>query len=112
MTFCNISQSVAIATDSSELHLVHSGAGSLIRYVKTPSIINHMAISNKAVVVTSLDGSIAIYDPQTAMRRAELGTANKAHQNGVRGLQVSGNNILTIGYGTRSACLQQDFDSL
>lgn len=100
-TFCNISHSVAVSTDLSELHLINSGTGTLTRQVKTSSIISHISASNKFLIAASMDGSISMYDPQTAMRKADVESAVKAHTNGIQGLQTSGNYIFTIGFGLR-----------
>ncbi|KAJ7168294.1 ubiquitin carboxyl-terminal hydrolase-domain-containing protein [Mycena crocata] len=103
-TFSNASNSspvLAASSTGSELLLLNSMTGSILRQAPTPSLITHLEFSHSAILSGASDGYVRTHDPRTALNRAE--SQIMAHYSGIQGLQTTGNLIFTIGLGVRQS---------
>ncbi|KAJ7349108.1 ubiquitin carboxyl-terminal hydrolase-domain-containing protein [Mycena albidolilacea] len=99
-TFSNTSMAspvLAASSTGSELLLLNSMTGSILRQVPAPSLISHLEFSHSAILSGASDGYIRTHDPRTALNRPE--SQIMAHYSGVQGLQTTGNFVFTIGLG-------------
>ncbi|KAJ6546999.1 ubiquitin carboxyl-terminal hydrolase-domain-containing protein [Mycena capillaripes] len=99
-TFSNTSMAspvLAASSTSSELLLLNSMTGSILRQASTPSLISHLEFSHSAILSGASDGYIRTHDPRTALNRPE--SQILAHYSGIQGLQTTGNYVFTIGLG-------------
>ncbi|KAJ7184324.1 ubiquitin carboxyl-terminal hydrolase-domain-containing protein [Mycena filopes] len=99
-TFSNTSLAspvLAASSTASELLLLNSMSGSVVRQAATPSLISHLEFSHSAILSGASDGYVRTHDPRTALNRAENQVL--AHYSGIQGLQTTGNFVFTIGLG-------------
>ncbi|KAJ6488514.1 ubiquitin carboxyl-terminal hydrolase-domain-containing protein [Mycena vitilis] len=88
---------LAASSTASELLLLNTMNGSILRQAPTPSLISHLEFSHSAILSGASDGYIRTHDPRTAINRPE--SQILAHYSGIQGLQTTGNYIFTIGLG-------------
>ncbi|KAJ7724179.1 ubiquitin carboxyl-terminal hydrolase-domain-containing protein [Mycena maculata] len=103
-TFSNASTAspvLAAASTGSELLLLNSMTGSILRQAPSPSLITHLEFSHSAILSGASDGYVRTHDPRTALNRAE--SQIMAHYSGIQGLQTTGNFVFTIGLGVRQS---------
>ncbi|KAJ6606431.1 ubiquitin carboxyl-terminal hydrolase-domain-containing protein [Mycena vulgaris] len=103
-TFSNASTAspvLAAASTGSELLLLNSMTGSVLRQAPTPSLVTHLEFSHSAIISGATDGYVRTHDPRTALNRAE--SQVMAHYSGIQGLQTTGNFVFTIGLGVRQS---------
>ncbi|KAF7353663.1 PAN2-PAN3 deadenylation complex catalytic subunit PAN2 [Mycena venus] len=99
-TFSNTSMAspvLAASSTGSELLLLNSMTGSVLRQAPTPSLISHLEFSHSAILSGASDGYVRMHDPRTALNRPE--SQIMAHYSGIQGLQTTGNFVFTIGLG-------------
>ncbi|KAF7359264.1 PAN2-PAN3 deadenylation complex catalytic subunit PAN2 [Mycena sanguinolenta] len=99
-TFSNTSMAssvLAASSTGSELLLLNSMTGAILRQVSTPSLITHLEFSHSAILSGASDGYVRTHDPRTALHRPE--SQIMAHYSGIQGLQTTGNFVFTIGLG-------------
>ncbi|KAJ6525112.1 ubiquitin carboxyl-terminal hydrolase-domain-containing protein [Mycena sp. CBHHK59/15] len=103
-TFSNTSVAspvLAASTAGSELLLLNSMTGNILRQAPTPSLITQLEFSHSLILSGASDGYLRTHDPRTAINRAE--GQIMAHYSGIQGLQTTGNFVFTIGLGVRQS---------
>ncbi|KAJ7702241.1 ubiquitin carboxyl-terminal hydrolase-domain-containing protein [Mycena rosella] len=103
-TFSNASTAspvLAASSTASELLLLNSMNGSVLRQAATPSLVTHLEFSHSVILSGATDGYVRIHDPRTALNRPE--SQIMAHYSGIQGLQTTGNFVFTIGLGVRQS---------
>lgn len=104
-TFSNAisaSPNIAVATSIPELTLVNSSTGALVRQSPAPSLITHLVSSHTLLISGSADGFLRTHDVRIGKNGDYSESSVKAHMKGIQGLEVSANNVFTIGWGLRS----------
>ncbi|KAF8797918.1 hypothetical protein BYT27DRAFT_7246743 [Phlegmacium glaucopus] len=105
VTFSNTSHTshfLAASLVDLEMVFLSSMTGSIIRQVKTTSLLTHLELSHSMLLSGSSDGYLRVHDPRTGMGRTGT-TENlvKAHSSSIEGIQTAGNFAFTIGMGER-----------
>ncbi|KAK7689093.1 hypothetical protein QCA50_007784 [Cerrena zonata] len=86
------------ATSAQELLSINVHTGNIVRKTPTFSTYNNLVDSHTGLVSGSLDGYVRIHDSRKSM---DIVHNIQAHLSGVKGLEVGGNFLFTIGTGTR-----------
>lgn len=95
----NSSSSVFFAaTSAQELLSINVHTGNVVRRTPTFSMYNNLVDTYTGLVSGSLDGHIRIHDSRKSM---DIVHDVQAHLSGVKGLEVGGNLLFTIGTGRR-----------
>ncbi|KAF7294679.1 PAN2-PAN3 deadenylation complex catalytic subunit PAN2 [Mycena indigotica] len=103
-TFSNVSSAssvLAASSTNSELLLMNSMTGNILRQAPTPSLITHLEFSHSAILSGGADGSVRTHDSRTAINKPEGQFI--AHYAGIQGLQTNGNLVFTIGLSIRQS---------
>ncbi|KAG8872977.1 poly(A)-specific ribonuclease [Tulasnella sp. 331] len=110
-TFCDhpsTANAVILAAngpDASEFVMLNTATGAEIRKVASPPMVNHLRASHSLLISAAADGYIRMHDFRTSNKR-DSGVAQNtafAHSGGIQGLEISGNQIFTCGWGFRQS---------
>ena len=85
-------------TSAQELLSINLHTGNIVRRTPTFSLCNYLVDTSNGLVTGSLDGCVRIHDARKSM---DVVRSIQAHTSGVKGLEVGGNFLFTIGTGTR-----------
>lgn len=99
------SHTLAVAATVPEIALLNAATGSVVRTSPAATVINQMDFSPSLLLAGCMDGYLRAYDPRTALTPNSGPSAVRAHSNSVQGVQVSGNEVFTIGISMRCAIL-------
>lgn len=92
---------LATSTNGSELLLLNTLTGGIVRQAPVASVITHLQFSHSNLLSASTDGYIRIHDPRTGIQRENGESSAQAHSSGVQDLQVTGNFFFTTGWSLR-----------
>lgn len=92
---------LATATNGSELLLLNTLTGGIVRQAPVASVVTHLQFSHSNLLSASTDGHIRIHDPRTGIRREDGESSVQAHSSGVQDLQVTGHFFFTTGWSLR-----------
>ncbi|KAI4525371.1 hypothetical protein K525DRAFT_234573 [Schizophyllum commune Loenen D] len=95
------SHTLAVAATVPEIALLNAATGSVVRTSPAATVINQMDFSPSLLLAGCMDGYLRAYDPRTALTPNSGPSAVRAHSNSVQGVQVSGNEVFTIGISMR-----------
>ncbi|KAG9034379.1 poly(A)-specific ribonuclease [Tulasnella sp. JGI-2019a] len=104
----SMANAVVLATngqEASEFIMLNTATGAEIRKVAAPPMVNHLRASHSLLVSAAADGYIRTHDFRTSNKR-DSGAAQSsafAHSGGIQGLEISGNQIFTCGWGFRQS---------
>ncbi|KAL1747522.1 ubiquitin carboxyl-terminal hydrolase-domain-containing protein [Schizophyllum fasciatum] len=97
------SHTLAVAATVPEIALLNAATGSVVRTTPIATVVNQMDFSPSLLLAGCMDGHLRIFDPRTALTPTGGPSAVRAHSNSVQGLQVSGNDVFTIGISMRQS---------
>ncbi|EJF62633.1 hypothetical protein DICSQDRAFT_154466 [Dichomitus squalens LYAD-421 SS1] len=94
---------IAVSTASSELILLNTQTGSVLRRSPSSSILTHLhfTASQTYFVSGDADGWIRLHDPRDATIRSYGSSPVKAHLSGIQGIETTSTLLYTIGLGLR-----------
>ncbi|KAH9923912.1 ubiquitin carboxyl-terminal hydrolase-domain-containing protein [Epithele typhae] len=94
---------IALSTASSELILLNTQTGSVLRRSSVPSILTHLhfTASQTYFVSGDADGWVRLHDPRDATTRSYGSNMVKAHLSGIQGIETTSTLLYTIGLGMR-----------
>uniref|UniRef100_D8PTC9 PAN2-PAN3 deadenylation complex catalytic subunit PAN2 n=1 Tax=Schizophyllum commune (strain H4-8 / FGSC 9210) TaxID=578458 RepID=D8PTC9_SCHCM len=95
------SHTLAVAATVPEIALLNAATGSVVRTSPAATVITQMDFSPSLLLAGCMDGYLRAYDPRTALTPNSGPSAIRAHSNSVQGVQVSGNEVFTIGISMR-----------